>query len=46
MVAIPRETDRTTVAEAATKHKVREPKIYAWREHFSRLEVTDAKRLK
>jgi hypothetical protein len=28
-VAILCEADRTTVADAATKHKVREPKIYA-----------------
>ena len=34
MVAILREADRTTVAEAAKKHKVSEPTIYAWRKHF------------
>ncbi|MDI4635889.1 IS3 family transposase [Pelomonas sp. V22] len=46
MVAILREADRTTVAEAAKKHKVSEPTIYAWRKHFGQLEVADVKRLK
>ncbi|SEK22233.1 Transposase [Roseateles sp. YR242] len=46
MVAILREADRTTVAEAAKKHKVSEPTIYAWRKHFGQLEVSDVKRLK
>ena len=32
--------------EAAKKHKVSEPTIYAWRKHFGQLEVTDVKRLK
>ena len=46
MVAILREADRATVAEAAKKHKVSEPTIYAWRKHFGQLEVADVKRLK
>ncbi len=46
MVAILREADRTTVAEAVKKHKVSEPTIYAWRKHFGQLEVADVKRLK
>jgi hypothetical protein len=46
MVTILREADRTTVAEAAKKHKVSEPTIYAWRKHFGQLEVADVKRLK
>jgi len=36
--------DRTTVAEAAKKNKVREPTIYAWRKHFSELGAVDVKR--
>ena len=31
MVAILREADRSSVAEAAKKHKVSEQSIYAWR---------------
>ena len=46
MVAILREADRTSVAEAAKKNKVSEPTIYAWRKHFGQLEPTDVKRLK
>ena len=46
MVAVLREADRTTVAEAAKKHKVSEPMIYAWRRHFGQLEPADVKRLK
>lgn len=41
MVAILREADRTSVAEAAKKHKVSEPTIYAWRKHFGQLDVAD-----
>jgi putative transposase len=46
MVTILREADRATVAEAAKKHKVSEPTIYAWRKHFGRMESADVKRLK
>ncbi|KQX94897.1 transposase [Variovorax sp. Root473] len=46
MVTILREADRTTVAEAAKKHKVSEATIYAWRKHFGQMEVADVKRLK
>jgi len=34
MVTILCEADRTTVAEAAKKHKVSEAAIHAWRNHF------------
>lgn len=37
MVAILREADRTSVAEAAKKHKVSEQTIYGWRKHFGGL---------
>ena len=46
MVAILREADRTTVAEAAKKHKVSDATIYAWRKHFGQMEAADVKRLK
>lgn len=46
MVEVLREADRTTVAEAAKKHKVSEPTIYAWRKHFGQMEAADVKRLK
>jgi putative transposase len=46
MVTVLREADRTTVAEAAKKHRVSEPTIYAWRKHFGQMEVADVKRLK
>jgi putative transposase len=46
MVTVLREADRTTVAEAAKKHKVSEPTIYAWRKHFGQMEAADVKRLK
>jgi putative transposase len=46
MVAILREADRTTVAEAAKKHKLSEQTIYAWRKHFGELAPSDVKRLK
>ena len=46
MVAILREADRTTVAEAAKKNKVSEPTIYAWRKHFGQMEAVDVKRLR
>jgi len=46
MVAILREADRTSVAEAAEKNKVSEQTIYTWRKHFNGLEPSDVKRLK
>ena len=46
MVTIVREADRSTVAEAAKKHKVSEPTIYAWRKHFGQMQAADVKRLK
>jgi putative transposase len=46
MVAILREADRTTVAEAAKKHKLSEQTIYAWRKHFGELAPSGVKRLK
>lgn len=46
MVAILREADRTTVAEAAKKNQVSEPTIYAWRKHFGQMEAADVKRLR
>ena len=46
MIAILREAERTTVAEAAKKHKVSEQTIYAWRKHFGELAPSDVKRLK
>ena len=46
MVAILREADRTTVAEAAKKHKLSEQTIYSWRKHFGELAPTDVKRLR
>lgn len=38
MVTILREADRTSVAEAAKKHKVSDVRIYAWRKHFGKAE--------
>jgi len=46
MVSILREADRTSVAEAAKKHKLSEQTIYAWRKHFGELSPADVKRLK
>ncbi len=46
MVTVLREADRTSVAEAAKKHKVSEPTIYAWRKHFGQMQAADVKRLK
>ena len=41
MVTALREADRTTVAEAAKKHKVSEATIYAWRKHFGQMDAAD-----
>ena len=46
MVAILRESERTSVADAAKKHKVSEQTIYLWRKHFAGLAPSDVKRLK
>ncbi len=46
MVAILREAERSSVAEAAKKNKVSEQTIYAWRQHFGQLEPADVKKLK
>lgn len=46
MVAILREADRTSVAEAARKNKVSEQTIYVWRKHFGELAPVDVKRLR
>jgi putative transposase len=45
MVAVLREADKTSVAEAAKKHKVSEVTIYARRKHFGQLEAADVRRL-
>ena len=46
MVMILREAERTTVAEAARKHKVSDATIYVWRKHFGQMEPAAVKRLK
>ncbi len=46
MVAILREAERTSVAEAAKKNKISEQTIYAWRQHFAGMEPSDVKKLK
>jgi putative transposase len=46
MVAILREADRTSVAEASKKHKVSEQTVYLWRKHFTGMAPADVKRLK
>jgi len=46
MVAILREADKSSVAEAAKRNKVSEQTIYAWRKHFGAMEPADVKRLK
>ena len=45
-VAILREADRTSVADAAAKHGISEQAIYTWRRRFGTLETADVKRLK
>ncbi len=46
MVAILRETDRSSVADVARKHKVSEQTIYVWRRRFGVLQPADVKRLR
>lgn len=46
MVAMLREADRTSVAEAAKKHQASDATIYAWRKHFGQMAANDVKRLK
>lgn len=46
MVAILREADRGSVAEAAKKHRISEQTLYLWRKRFGALEPTDVKRLR
>lgn len=46
IVAILREADKTSVAEAAKRNKVSEQTIYSWRTHFNGLQPQDIKRLK
>jgi putative transposase len=44
MVAILREAERTSVADAAKKNKVSEQTVYLWRKHFAGLTPSDVKR--
>jgi putative transposase len=46
MVAILREADRGSVAEAAKKHRISEQTLYLWRKRFGALEPVDVKRLR
>ena len=46
IIAILREADRGSVAEAARKHKVSEQTIYIWRKKFGVLDANDVKRLR
>jgi len=46
MVAVLREADRSSVAEAARKNRVSEQTIYSWRKHFGELAPVDVKRLR
>ena len=46
IVAVLREADKTSVAEAAKKNKVSEQTIYSWRSHFNGLQPRDIKHLK
>ena len=45
MVAILRDADKTSVAEIARKHKIREQTIHNRRRHFGALEPADIKHL-
>ena len=46
MVAILREAEKTSVADAAKRNKVSEQTVYLWRKHFAGLAPSDVKRLK
>ncbi len=46
MVTVLREADRITAAEAAKKHQVSKPAIYALRQHFGQMEAADVRQLK
>lgn len=46
MVAILREADRGSVAEAARQHKMSTQTIYIWRKRCGVLDVSDVKRLR
>ena len=46
MVAILREADRTSVAEAAKKHGISGQAIYTWRRRFGTMQTPDIRRLK
>jgi len=46
IVAILREADATTVAEAARKHAITDQTIYRWRRLYDGMEVNDVKELK
>ena len=46
MVAILREAERTSVAEAAKRNKVSEQTIYTWRKRFGGFGANDVRRLK
>jgi len=46
MVAILRDADRGSVAEAARQHKISEQTIYIWRKRFGLLDANDVKRLR
>ena len=46
IVAILREADATSVAEAARKHAVTDQTVYRWRRLYDGMEVNDVKELK
>ena len=46
MVKILRESERTSVADAAKKYSVSEQTLYAWRKRFGAMDADDAKKLK
>jgi putative transposase len=46
MVKILRESERTSVADAAKKYAVSEQTLYSWRKRFGAMDADDAKKLK